>query len=93
MTDIRSDHERICNEIQTAFAKKMGALRTRMQAERVKAIKKIETTKNAKIRECTQHHEKKYSEIKEYYNEITSTNLDLIKFLKEDLATSKAEEQ
>jgi len=38
-------------------------------------------------------HEKKYHEIKEYYQEITSTNLDIIKFLKEELTTSKKEEE
>jgi hypothetical protein len=39
------------------------------------------------------NHEKKYSDIKDYYFEITSTNLDIIKFLKEDLSVSKLEEQ
>lgn len=32
-------------------------------------------------------------DIKDYYQEITSTNLDIIKFLKEELATSKKEEE
>ena len=37
-------------------------------------------------------HDKKYKDIKDYYAEITSTNMDIIKFLKEELATSKGEE-
>lgn len=63
-----------------------------MEKKRKALIQKIETRKNAKIKECTVKHEKKYAEIKDYYQEITSTNLDIIKFLKEELATSKAEE-
>jgi hypothetical protein len=49
-------------------------------------------SKNARIKECTLKHEKKYQDIKDYYFEITSTNLDIIKFLKEDLNVSKIEE-
>ena len=71
----------------------MVNLRTEMERKRKKRIQMIETRKNAKIKECTLKHEKKYAEIKEYYQDITSTNLDIIKFLKEELQTSQAEEQ
>ena len=38
-------------------------------------------------------HEKKYSDIKDYYSEITNTNMDIIKQLKDDLADANAENQ
>jgi hypothetical protein len=37
-------------------------------------------------------HEKAFGEIKNYYNDITHNNLDLIKSLKEEVATLKKEE-
>jgi len=63
-----------------------------MERDRKARIKKIEDQKTAKIKEVIAKHDKKYTEIKDYYFEITSTNLDIIKFLKEELSTSKGEE-
>jgi len=63
-----------------------------MEKRRKDKIKEIEDAKNKTIKACTERHEKKYMDIKEYYFEITSTNLDIIKFLKEDLLVSKNEE-
>lgn len=71
----------------------MVNLRTQMEKKRKAKISNIERHKNATIKECTLKHEKKYGEIKDYYQEITSTNLDIIKFLKEELTTSKKEEE
>ena len=70
----------------------MGTLRQKMEKKRKDKIKDIEDAKNKTIKECPLHHEKKYQDIKDYYFEITSTNLDIIKFLKEDLTVSKNEE-
>jgi hypothetical protein len=36
-----------------------------------------------------QSHEKKFAEIKNYYNDITHSNLDLIRSLKEEVADMK----
>lgn len=60
MTQIRNEHERLCNEIQIRYKEKMVNLRTQMEKQRKKLIKKIEDRKNAKIKECTVKHEKKY---------------------------------
>jgi hypothetical protein len=70
----------------------MNNLRTRMELRRKKTIAKIESQKTNKIKEVIAKHDRKYKEIKDYYSEITSTNMDIIKFLKEELATSKGEE-
>jgi growth arrest-specific protein 8 len=34
----------------------------------------------------TKKHEQKYADIKEYYSEITNTNMDIIKQLKDDMS-------
>ena len=93
MSSVRNDHERICNEIQLKYKEKMKDLRAQMEKKRKREIQKIEVRKNAKIKECTIKHEQKYAEIKDYYGDITSTNLDIIKFLKEDLSSSNEEAQ
>jgi len=70
----------------------MTNLRTEKENKRRAEIKKIEEKKNAAIKELTDKHEKKYNEIKNYYTEITNTNIDIIKQLKDDLNSNKKEE-
>lgn len=70
----------------------MYLLRQDMEKRRKQEIQRIESKKNDAIRALTQKHEKKYSDIKEYYSEITSTNLDIIRQLKDDLAEAKAQD-
>jgi hypothetical protein len=70
----------------------MTNLRTEKENKRRAEIKKIEEKKNAAIKELTDKHEKKYNEIKNYYTEITNTNIDIIKQLKDDLNRDKKEE-
>ena len=64
----------------------MLLLRNDMEKKRKAEIARIEAKKNQAIKELTMKHSKKYSDIKEYYSEITNTNLDIIKQLKDDLA-------
>ena len=44
----------------------------------------MEERKNYHINELMKKHEKAFGEIKNYYNDITHNNLDLIKSLKEE---------
>lgn len=62
-----------------SFKHKMLLLRNDMENKRKEEIRRIEAKKNHAIKELTMKHSKKYSEIKEYYSEITTTNLDIIK--------------
>ena len=57
----------------------MLLLREDMERKRKSEIAKIESKKNQAIKELTQKHSKKYADIKDYYSEITNTNLDIIK--------------
>ncbi len=52
----------------------------------------IEAKKNQAIRELTAKHEQKYKDIKAYYQEITNTNLDIIKQLKDELSDARKED-
>lgn len=47
---------------------------------------------NSHINELMKKHERAFAEIKNYYNDITHNNLDLIKALKEDVAEMKKRE-
>lgn len=44
------------------------------------------------IKELTRKHDRKYTDIKNYYQEITNTNLDIIKQLKDELTDAKKED-
>ena len=70
----------------------MFLLRAEMEKKRKSAILKIEVKKNQAIKELTQKHGQKYDSIKNYYQEITNTNLDMIRQLKEDLTVAKNDE-
>jgi growth arrest-specific protein 8 len=70
----------------------MNNLRLKMDKCRKDEIKKIEDMKNSKIKELTDKHDRKYTDIKDYYFEITNTNLDIIRFLKEDLQLYRHDE-
>merc|ERR1712070_1300583 len=50
---------------------------------------RIEERKNNHIKQLMKAHEKAFGEIKNYYNDITHNNLDLIKSLKEEVAEMK----
>ena len=52
-----------------------------MENKRRQKIQMIQEKKDEAIKELTLKHAKKYAEIKNYYNEITNTNMDIIKQL------------
>lgn len=57
----------------------MKKLRDEMEEARDKLTKQVDDNKMAKINQITKEHNKKYQEIKNYYADITATNLDKIK--------------
>ena len=82
---IRKEAERISNEIQLKYKNKMALLRANMEKKRKVEIAKIEAKKNQDIEALKNKHAKKYADIKEYYSEITRTNMDMITTLRQDL--------
>ena len=70
----------------------MKMLRDDLELRRKQEIHEIEERKNTHINELMKKHERAFAEIKNYYNDITHNNLDLIKTLKEDVAEMKKRE-
>lgn len=60
-------------------------VRERLDAARKAETARIEERKNSHIERLMKAHEKAFAEIKNYYNDITHNNLDLIRSLKEEV--------
>mmetsp|Transcript_34733 Transcript_34733/g.79236 ORF Transcript_34733/g.79236 Transcript_34733/m.79236 type:complete len:481 (+) Transcript_34733:120-1562(+) len=89
---LRQDFEQQARELQLKYEKKMKVLRDELELRRKLEIHEIEERKNSHINELMKKHEKAFGEIKNYYNDITHNNLDLIKSLKEEVAEMKKKE-
>ncbi|KAL5466688.1 hypothetical protein EMCRGX_G030832 [Ephydatia muelleri] len=71
----------------------MGALRDELELRRKVEIHEIEERKNGQINALMKNHEKAFSDIKNYYNDITLNNLALINSLKEQAERMKKEQE
>ena len=67
-------------------------LRSEMETKRKNQIKLIQEKKDTAIEQLTTKHTQKYNDIKQYYQEITNTNFDIIKQLKDELSEAKKED-
>jgi len=92
ITKLRQEYELQARELQLKYEKKMKLLRDDLELRRKQEIHEIEERKNSHINELMRQHERAFAEIKNYYNDITHNNLDLIKTLKEDVAEMKKRE-
>lgn len=71
----------------------MTKLRNEMEEQRLNIINKLEAKKDNKIQAIVKEHQKKYQDIKNYYSDITATNLDLIKQLKNEINEHQKNEE
>lgn len=92
ITDLRADFERQAREIEQKYEKKMRTLRDELDLRRKTEIHEIEERKNSQINTLMKNHEKAFSDIKNYYNDITLNNLALINTLKEQVEEMKKKE-
>merc|ERR1711907_672364 len=92
ITKLRQEYERDVKELQQNYEKKMKILREDLELRRKVEILEIEERKNNHINDLMKKHEKAFGEIKNYYNDITHNNLDLIRSLKEEVAEMKKKE-
>ncbi|ORZ38991.1 growth-arrest-specific micro-tubule binding-domain-containing protein [Catenaria anguillulae PL171] len=90
---LRVDFERRAKELQTKYDKKMKSIRDDLELRRKNEIHEIEERKNGQINALMKNHEKAFSEIKNYYNDITLNNLALINSLKEQVEEMKKKEE
>ncbi|KAI4875249.1 hypothetical protein NFI96_006676 [Prochilodus magdalenae] len=93
ITTLRNDFERQVREIEAKYEKKMQALRQEQDLSRKTEIRETEERKNSQINTLMKNHEKAFSEIKNYYNDITLNNLALINLLKEQVEEMKRKEE
>merc|ERR1712232_1214007 len=71
---------------------RMKTIRDEMERTRRRQVQTIEESKNEHIKRVMQKNQKDFLEIKVYYSEITTSNLDLIKRLKEEHSDIKKRE-
>ncbi|KAJ1511052.1 Dynein regulatory complex subunit 4 [Coelomomyces lativittatus] len=90
---LRLEFERKAKELYTKYEKKMKLIRDDLELRRKNEIHEIEERKNGQINALMKNHEKAFSEIKNYYNDITLNNLALINSLKEQVEEMKKKEE
>jgi growth arrest-specific protein 8 len=93
ITFLRHEFERNANETQKTYDSKMKKTREALDARRKDEIKRIEESKHIMIDQLLAEHQKAFADIKNYYNDITHNNLDLIKSLKEEVKELENEEK
>ncbi|NXO03423.1 DRC4 protein, partial [Rhinopomastus cyanomelas] len=76
-------------EIEAKYTEKMHALRDELDLRRKTEIRELEERKNSHINELMRSHERAFSDIKNYYNDINVKNLALINLLKEQIEEMK----
>jgi len=92
ISELRQIFELKTKDLQNKHEKKSRILREQLEAQRKTDIQRIERRKDSHTEELMKSHEKSFAEIKNYYNDITHNNLDLIKTLKEEVAEMKKKE-
>ncbi|XP_073911536.1 dynein regulatory complex subunit 4 isoform X2 [Castor canadensis] len=93
ITKMRNDFERQVREIEAKYDKKMKMLRDELDLRRKTEIHEVEERKNGQINTLMQRHEEAFTDIKNYYNDITLNNLALINSLKEQMEDMRKKEE
>lgn len=91
-TKLIEEMQRTATELQQKYEKKMHMLREELELKRKTEIHEIEERKNGQIHSLMRNHEKAFSDIKNYYNDITLNNLALINSLKEEIENGRKRE-
>ncbi|CAO2609533.1 Dynein regulatory complex subunit 4 [Lemmus lemmus] len=84
---------RCLSEIEAKYDKKMKMLRDELDLRRKTEIHEVEERKNGQISTLMQRHEEAFTDIKNYYNDITLNNLALINSLKEQMEDMRKKEE
>eukprot|EP01138_Halocafeteria_seosinensis_P000034 gb/GECG01000034.1/.p1 GENE.gb/GECG01000034.1/~~gb/GECG01000034.1/.p1 ORF type:complete len:526 (+),score=119.49 gb/GECG01000034.1/:1-1578(+) len=96
ITQLRLEFERESRELCSQYEDKMTVTRKELFDKREASVRRIEQRKSKHIEQLIKAHEKAFQDIKNYYNEITHSNLDMIKSLKEEvneLAKKEAQDE
>eukprot|EP01002_Notosolenus_urceolatus_P005330 NODE_241_length_2406_cov_35.750530_g188_i0.p1 GENE.NODE_241_length_2406_cov_35.750530_g188_i0~~NODE_241_length_2406_cov_35.750530_g188_i0.p1 ORF type:complete len:373 (+),score=191.40 NODE_241_length_2406_cov_35.750530_g188_i0:105-1121(+) len=91
-TEQLNQGERQMKELQLKYEKKLKQLRDDMEAKRKADVEEMEQRKADHIRGLMAEHDKAFRDIKDYYADITTNDLELIKNLKEQVSEMKRSE-
>ena len=92
LTILNQSYERQMKEIQAKYEKKIKGVREEMELRRKTEIDDIERRKTDHVKELMAEHDRAFQDIRDYYNDITSNNLENIKSLKETVNQMKKSE-
>lgn len=93
VTNLREQFQNQSREIEEKYEKKLKQLRDELDIRRKTEIHEIEERKNKQINKLMADHEKAFSDIKNYYNDITLNNLSLINTLKTEIEDVKKQRE
>ncbi|PWV14008.1 putative T-lymphocyte triggering factor [Trypanosoma cruzi] len=89
----KQKHEKDLARQTALYEAKLKTLRDELELRRRAEIHEIEERKNEHINALIKQHEAKFQEMKEYYNHITTNNLEIIQSLKEEIAQMKKNDE
>uniref|UniRef100_UPI00358FDB3C dynein regulatory complex subunit 4 isoform X1 n=2 Tax=Myxine glutinosa TaxID=7769 RepID=UPI00358FDB3C len=93
MSHLRDDFNRQVSELELKYKRKMHQLQEEFELRRKTDLHELEESKNRQINSLVKCHEKSFSDMKNYYNDITVNNLSVINTLKEQCQKSKKHEE
>ncbi len=89
LVKLRQQFEDSMNELTTRCDTRLHILENDLELRRKVEIHEVEERKNQHINDLIKNHKKAFSQMKSYYNEITSSNLKLIKSLQNQVEELK----
>lgn len=92
-TNLRQEFERQVREIESKYEKRCKDIREQNELSRRTELHEVVQRKNSQINALMRRHEKAFSDIKNYYNDITLNNLAHINSLKETIIGMKEKEE
>nr|CDS30497.1 growth arrest specific protein 8 [Hymenolepis microstoma] len=92
LTKLQQDYEQQSEAERLLYMEKTKELEERLDLQRRMELQATEERKNAFIEEMLRNHEKAFIEMKNYYNTITATNINLIDELKIQLEEKQKQE-
>eukprot|EP00939_MAST-03C_sp_MAST-3C-sp1_P003135 g3135.t1 len=90
IASLREKFELMSKDLREKYDMKLKLIRTKLDKARKNDTQRIEDKKNAHIARLMKKNGRAFEEIKSYYHDITHTNLDKIKGLKEEVALLKS---
>ena len=89
---MRKDFEKKASDMQERCDERVAQLEEDLELRRKVHVHEIEERKNLHINDLMRNHERAFSQMKNYYNDITADNLQLIRSLKDQVSEMKVKQ-